>query len=389
MKLSRLTQMITAAILCVALMPLAAAEAPVAPAILRQEQKTDFGLVAYPALANYEDELTQVTVNLLILERGEVEKNSATLLKQDAKGFGMEADYEAMLESGLLSIVFSTRGDLGNRETGQKYETLNYDLENGREITLDDVFSDVAGAVAFMEETMQDKVAPILSGYAVNEEVTPLPKDRFALTKEAITFYYDAGQFSMQSGYAGSASFFYYELEPFLNLEEGSVLKRLSADTYLDFGLDSKEKIAACVEAGTLPGITTRLMDMLSDAFKKDRLFCDPDYYPNARFYQLEAGHMRGIVLLSDLEKRSYDEAPVIGIRADRMNLFGIKVSVTTRDEWRRVLGPPDETVALDAYTAQDFYLCQGMSDYYTFGENRLRLHADDENVLQSLEIIR
>lgn len=389
MKTNRFIRMMLVVIMTLALTQAAlaemAAEPVKTPSVETLKTETAFGAVSYPALSGYADELTQVNVNLMLLERGKVLENIDTLMKQGASGWGMDESFEAMLESDLLSVVFSMRGDLKNNATEQCYETLNYDLLNKREIALTDIFTDVQAAQEQMETIMLDTVAPMLSGYVVNEEVTPLPLDKFSLTKDGVTFHYEDEQFMMISGYAGSASFFYYELAPYLNLESGSVLDRLGVGKTLDAQADAKDRIAAIAAEGTLPGIPFKLNDRLKNIFDTYRLFSDPDYFPGGRFFQLEAGEFRGITLLSDTERRDYAETPLLGIRCDRMNLYGVKVGETTLDEWRALLGTPDDTVELDAYTAQDFLLPAGTSDYYLFGAYRLRLHADEAGVLTSL----
>jgi Protein of unknown function (DUF3298). len=352
------------------------------------ETVTEFGRVAYPVITDYADELQQVNANLKILEIAQVEKHLSALQRQTASGWGMDAGFSGMLKADMLSLVFSVRGDLGNQETQQRYDVLNLDLKTGKEITLSDLFKDGDAALQFMQSVMETDVAPQLSGYVANEEVVPLPLERFSFDEYGITLHYEGEQFMMLSGFAGTASFFYYELEPFLNLEEGSVLSRLGVSESLLVSKDSAAQIAKAVEAGTLPGVYAKLGDALADIFKVQRLFCDPDFYPNARFFQLEAGEMRDILLLAPLEKRSYEETFVTGIRADRLSFYGIRVGESTRNMWRELLGEPDETVDLDAYTASDFYLSQGMDDYYIYGENRLRFHANEEGILESLQIL-
>jgi len=382
MKANNLVRMMLA--LSLALMMATTAFAEMKPT----EIETEFGKVVYPTLTDYMDELQQINANLKILERARVEINLDTLKRQSAAGRGINADYGGMLKNDMLSLWFSARGDLGGHETDQRYDTLNLDLKTGREIALGELFSDMEGAIAYMENVMETEVAPQLSGYAVNESVLPLPAERFCFDEDGIRFFYETEQLMMLSGYAGAAAFFYYELEPFLNLEEGGILDRLQVGEKLGTTPDSAEMIRQAAEAGILPGVYAKLGDSLAEVFAVQRLFCDPDFYPNARFFQLEAGEMRGIVLLAPTEKKSYEETKVTGIRADRLNLYGILAGRTTRDEWRELLGEPDETVDLDAYTAGDFYLSAGLDDYYHYGENRLRLHANEEGILESLQLL-
>ena len=352
------------------------------PSLDRLVRQTDFGSVAYPALNGYPDELIRVSVNLLLLEKGRVLANIDTLNRQDATGWGMDEDYSAFLGGGILSVVFSMYGDLGGFTASHAFETLSYDLNNGRLLTPEDLFTDIPAARDHMELIMLDTVAPNLSGYVVNEQVTPLPMDRFSLTDKAITFYYDADQLMMLSGFSGSASFFYYELAPWLNLEAGGVLDRMGAGDYLHVMPDSSLRIASDAEQGRLPGVPVRPGEWLADVFLKYRLFCDPDYFPSGRFYQMEAGEMRGILLLTDRQPGDPALTPVGGVRCDRLNLYGIKVGESVREEWLGILGEPDDTVDLDAYTAQDYWLPAGTSDSYVFGGYTLRFHSDRSGLL-------
>ncbi|MCL2866387.1 MAG: RsiV family protein [Clostridia bacterium] len=359
-----------------------------APMLERIEQTTAFGSVAYPVLTHYPDELTRIIVNLLLIQNGKVSENIDILNKQNASGWGMEEDYEAYFDEEILSVVFSMKGALDGYTNSQAYTALNYDLPNARVFYVEDLFSDTQAAIEEMERILSETVAPSLSGYVVNEALLPLPTDTFYITRDAITFYYPADQLMMLSGYAGSASFFYYELAPWLNLEEGSVLSRIGAGNYLAVTSDSAEKIAETVSQGLLPGIPIKPGDALEDVIAAHRLFCDPDYFPNSRFFQLESGILRGILVLAE-KTGGIAGVPVTGIRCDRLNLYGIQVGVTDRSVWRETLGMPEDTIVLDAFTARDFLLPAGMSDDYVYGDYRLRLYADNENLLRAVYLYR
>ena len=84
-----------------------------------------------------------------------------------------------------------------------------------------------------------------------------------------------------------------------------------------------------------------------------------------------------------------FDQSVVQGIRADRLNFYGLCTGDTTIDWWREVLGEPDNTLTVDETRAESWRIVPGTSDYYTFGDYRLRLHADESGVLRSVFLTR
>ena len=97
---------------------------------------------------------------------------------------------------------------------------------------------------------------------------------------------------------------------------------------------------------------------------------------------------MRGIWLLTDAMTEAYETNKILGIRADRLNLFGLQAGDANRDEWLSLLGEPANSVYLDESKAMDYLLPPGQSDYYTFGEHQLRLHSNEEGTLVSVWLL-
>ncbi len=351
--------------------------------------QNEYGSVTYPVLEGYGDPSVQEDVNRAIFEKAQVQSHLNTLNSLAAGGWGLNVSYQDALKNGILSVVVSAYGEMPNGRMGQNYTTVNYNLADGKPITVADLFADVEGAFALMEQKLEDEVRPQLSGYLENDTLTPVPRDSFFLTPDSITFYYPQDQFSMLSGYSGGCTFSYYELKDYLLVSEGSVLHTLGAGDYLDIADDTAARVGEAAAAGTLPGIGAKLGDSLMDRLNEYRLLVDPDYYPGGRFFEVEAPQFRGVWLLTDALTESYDQSLVLGIRADRINLYGIQTGITTVDAWRSALGEPESTAELDEFTAEDYRLSQGTSDYYAFGENRLRLHADEEGVLESVQLLR
>ena len=357
--------------------------AQLSPVVMQNE----YGSVTYPTLSGYPT--VQDAVNKAIYDKAAIAARLETLNGLEADGWGLQVDYRSTLKSDVLSVLVSALGEMENGRMGQVYTSVSFDLATGKSIAAEDMFTDVEGAFSYMEGKLDEEVAPNLSGYTENDQLTPIPRDNFFLTLEGITFFYPQDQFSMLSGYSGGCSFYWYELADYLNLSEGSLLNKLDAGSYLTLSPDSAGPIQEAVKEGQLPGIDARIGENLTDVFDKYRLLVEPDYYPGGRFFEVEAPEFRSTWLLSDALTESYDASQVQGIRADRVNLYGLQPGVTTREDWQAVLGQPESTTELDEYSAEDYRLPAGTSDYYRFGDNRLLLHADETGTLVSVQLIK
>jgi hypothetical protein len=363
------------------------AQAQETPQLTPVETKNEFGSVTYPTLSGYPG--VQDAINQAIYDKAQIAVRLETLQGLKADGWGLQVDYRSTLQNDVLSVLVSALGEMENGRMGQVYTSVNFDLLTGKSIAPEDLFTDVEGAFSYMEGKLDEEVAPSLSGYTENDQLTPIPRDNFFLTSQGVTFFYPQDQFSMLSGYSGGCSFFWYELKDYLNLSEGSPLNKLGAGDYLALSPDSAGPIGEAVKAGQLPGIDARIGENLTDVFDQYRLLVEPDYYPGGRFFELEAPEFRGVWLLSDALTESYDASQMQGIRADRVNLYGLQPGVTTREEWQAVLGQPESTTELDEYTAEDYRLPAGTSDYYRFGDNQLLLHADETGTLVSVQLVK
>ena len=348
-----------------------------------------FGSVTYPVLQGLSDAGAMDAINKVIFEKAQIQTRLDTLSRLTDGGWGLTVTYESSLTNNILSVAVSALGEMENGRMGQVYTALAFDLTSGRQLTSDDIFSDAQGAFTVMEQKLEDEVAPYLSGYMENDSLSPMPRDNFYLTPDYITFYYPQDQFSMLSGYSGGASFDYYELADSLNLSEGSPLSALGVISSLEITENTAGLVKAAVSEGFLPGIGAKIGDQLMDRLNQYRLLVEPDYYPGGRFFEVEAPEFRSIWLLTDALTESYDSNQVLGIRADRVNLYGISTGMTSIDAWREALGQPESTAGLDESTASDYRLPAGTSDYYTFGQNKLRLHADESGVLVSVQVLR
>ncbi|MDD3212728.1 MAG: hypothetical protein PHY64_03600 [Eubacteriales bacterium] len=353
------------------------------------EESTAIGdnSVRYPQLAGMADAQVQQTINDAIVEKAKIAQRLVTLGVLQGGGSGLTVDYDAYVGGGVFSAVINAVGVMENGRSGQSYTGLCFDLATGEPVSLSALFTDVDGAVAQMEATLEDTYLDELSSYLAYAELTPLPTDNFSMDADGITFYYPADQFSLLSGYCGAAQFNYDEISDFLRTDEGSlpvamgILPQTLTDT------EMKAKIEQAAKDGTLPHVRATLDEPMTDLIGKYRLLRQPDQYPGGKYYQLEAPMFRQILVLSDALTSGYENSVVEGIMSFRTNLYCIQTGVTPRDRWLAVLGNPQSTVVLDEELAYDYGLPVGTADYYTIGSRQLLLYADESDTLYAIRL--
>ena len=343
------------------------------------------GSVHYPQLTGFGDPLLEATVNQAILDAGAIgaRLDRLALLIGQEESIKTTYAYDAeAFAGGVFSCVFDTTGLVDSMRGTHVYTAASIDLTTGMPVTLADLFVDKAAAVAAIEALMWDSVAPELSAHLQNSELTPLP-DVFTISDTGITFWYPIRQLSTLSDRAGAVTVLWCEVLEHLRLGEGTILRRIGAEANVAPG--TKEQLTAALAGRAIPGVPAVLggsMQALTDTY---RMLADADFYEGGRLFQLEDSAFRGVYVLTDALTEEWDNSVVHGVRADRVNVCGLMCGATTIDQWRAMLGAPDATVTLDGDAADAYRLTAGTSDYYTIGDDQLRLHADESGVLRSL----
>ena len=287
-------------------------------------------------------------------------------------------------EGGIFSCAFFAEGALETTRVTNAWTAVNLDTETGESVTLNDLFTDPEAAAAWLEGYLEEEVGPALSPHLLNSDITPLP-EAFTVDCAGITFYYPVERLRLLSDRAGAVQVAWYQLRDFLRLGEGTVLERIGAEAML--GDIDGDAIAAWLEKGTLPGLPVALGDSLQDATDAWKMLNDNDMITGARVFELEDAAFRDVLLLTDTLTEDWDNSLILGIRSGRIDFCGLITGETTLDAWRAALGEPDATLTLDETEAADQRLTAGTSDYYVLGGRRLRLHADENGVLQCVQI--
>lgn len=370
-----------------------AATTPVAlPQVYWAEQIAGENRVIYPVISGLSDENIQNAINqdmFVTLHAGDMltrleRIRQRTQEEQAQRTLYMEGD--ATVSGQLLSVMVRTRGEQYDGSSGDSVMCLNYDLSTGEQMTLDDLFTDPAAAKERMQSLIEKQVLPELSAYLANNDVLPLPEDSFYLDEKGIVFYYPQERFSMISGRVGACAFYYYEIREWLDTESDR-FGTLFATDYEQ--ADAAELIEKAVSEGVIPQLPFALDVRVGTYLETYPLINDPDYTLTSLVYQFEDPVLRQ----SGVETWVYDEAPeeerkITAIRSSRIDFYGIQVGISTLDECSALLGEPRETLSYDEEQAVDMLLTSGESLLYTFGDNELEIHADEQGIV-SCVIVR
>ena len=359
---------------------------------------TDVGLdllgssVHYPQLTGLADEAVQARINAAIMEKGRINdriSRMAALMNAPVKlNVSYSYTLNAILEGGVFSCAILADGAVETSRATQAWSAVNVDLRTGEEITFADLFTDVDAATAFIESYLDEQVAPDLSAHLAAGSLTPIP-ETFTISSTGLTLYYDIEDFRTLSDKAGTVTILWCELREHLMLDFGTVLGDFGVDSHIALGEDGALYIPEAVQSGAFDGIPATLGQPMQELIDRYALLTDPDIYEGGRMIALEDGAFRGVYILTDALTDDFDRSVVQGIRADRLNFWGLCTGDTTIDWWREVLGEPETTLVVDEERAESWRIVPGTSDYYTLGDYRLRLHADESGVLRSVFLTR
>ena len=346
--------------------------------------------IHYPQLTGLADPAAQAAVNATIMEKGQINarlSRMAALMNSPVK---LNVNYTYTLEGDVFSCAILADGAVETSRATQVWSTININLFTGKEIAFADLFKDVDAATTLIETYLDEQVAPELSAHLAAGSLTPIPAE-FTISPTGLTLYYDIDDFRTLSDRAGTVTILWTELRDFLMLDMGGPLYDLRVERHIGPAIDDVEymRISLRESNGGFPGIPAAIGQPMQELIDRYALLTDPDIYEGGRMIALEDGAFRGVWILTDALTEEFDHSVVQGIRADRLNFYGLCTGDTTIDWWREVLSEPDTTLTVDETRAESWRIVPGTSDYYTFGDYRLRLHADENGILRSVFLTR
>lgn len=339
--------------------------------------------VHYLRLSGLGDEALEALVNAQIQERlGFVDYlNRVALLISDPTG--LTVTYDTQILGDAFTCVMEASGAVESSRPTHVWTAVNVDLRDGRVIELTDLFARPEEALEAIGAYLDEQVAPELSAHLSAGSLAPLP-ETFTLSPYGLTLLYPIEQLSTLQDKAGAVTILWSEIQDYLKLEEDGVLARIGAAENLAFPENALEALAGALGEGRIPGVPATVGQPVKELTDAYGLQIDPDLYEGGRMFLPDDAAFRQVWLLTDALTETWDNSVVQGLRADRLNLLGLRTGVTTREAYIAALGEPESTLNVDEDRAINWRIVPGVSDYYTLGRFRLRLHTDGDGVLRS-----
>ena len=359
-------------------------EAAAIPSVTEQGLSLGIHSLRYPQVSGLADAEIEAQLNQDIRDAGDVAGLSARLALVMSGSMPLLSDSRVAWEGDVFSCVLRAEGPLTDTRWAERWACVNRDTRTGRDIALADLFTDGEAALERLAGRLEE-LQGALSAHLMEGSLTPLPAV-FGIDMSGLTLYYPMAQYTRLNGRCGTVHFTWGELREELDLTPGGLLDRFGVAAQLTLGADSREAIRRCAEEGTFPGFPAALGDDCAEIKARIGLEADPDFYTDGRLLSPDTAICRGCWLMTDrLREKDLTGSVVLGLRADRLCLWGLCTGVTTRADWQAALGSPDSSVTLGAEAAEGMRMVPGVSDYYRLGERLLRLHADEDGILRTV----
>lgn len=341
-----------------------------------------------PQLMGLDDAEKQATINEQIMVTGGFQSYFDRMALLISDPTGLTVTYDARIVNDVFLCVAEASGAVVNSRPTHVWTAVNIDLIDGHPIGWDDLFVQPEEALEAIGAYLDEQVAPELSAHLSAGSLAPLP-ETFSLSPYGLTLLYPIEQLSTLQDEAGAVTVHWGEIRDYLLLEEGSLLDRIGAAGNLAFPDDALAALTEALGGGSIPGVPAAIGQPVQELTDLYGLQIDPDLYEGGRMFLPDDSAFRQVWLLSDALMAGWEQSTVQGLRADRLNLMGLQTGVTRREDYLAALGEPESSLHVDEDRALNWRIVPGTSDYYTLGEYRLRLHADEEGILRSVFLTR
>jgi hypothetical protein len=351
------------------------------------------GQIVYPQVTGLAEARISDEINGNIVKQGFINEHLQTLSSITSNdGWGIHVSAEYILHSSvdgndILSVMLTAVGKMPNGRFGHVRTSMNFLLSTGRQLLAADVFTDVGATASYLDQYVTDYVEPNLSTYIENNSLVPVPLDNFYLDNAGIVFCYDRNTFSMLSGDSGAVELRYYELRDFLDPSPAGIPATIQINKWAETDGDTAGLIMSDAENGSLSGIPLQVGAPLQDAIDAYHLLSDPDFYMGGMMMELEDARLRGVQVMTDRQADDYSDLAIVGIQTGRANLYGIATGITEQQEWRKILGVPAASAAVDQGTAELYGITEGSGDLYRFGTHNLTLWSNQDGLLALIRL--
>ncbi len=372
------------------------------------EENTENGssgsFVSYPVLRGGESPEAQALaakINGYIQNAAQVPAYMQLLSTLQPGGTGLNMDYDLSIpyawdEAGenrkcapYASLVFSAKGKMLVGRPSQAYYPMTLNMATGEPVAFEALFTDPDGAKAFMEAYLEEEVEPTLSTYLENNQLFPVPFDRFFLDgKGNLILYYENSQLSFLSGDSGAVAFRYSELWDWLDTSpEGVPMSVLAMPEEYTGGMTMAEQMDQ-IRMDIYPlwgfGMEGELgmsVEALTDYYPQA---ADSEYYPGGACFEVETAALRGTLILTDEAENAV--ASVLSKRAD---YFGICTGKTSMADAEALMGrEPTARLPIGGGAAELYRVCPGTAAVYqSLDGSMFTLYADENEIVQYIKL--
>ena len=294
--------------------------------------------------------------------------------------------------SPYVSILFSAQGKMLAGRPSQVYYPMTLNMTTGEPVAFEELFTDPEGAKAFMVAYLEEEVEPTLSTYLENNQLFPVPYDRFFLDGNGnLILYYENSQLSFLSGNSGAVAFRYSELWDWLDTSpDGVPMAVLDTPEEYFGGMTMMEQMdEICLGVYPLWGFNLEgELGMSVEVLTEDcPQAADSEFYPGGACFEVETAALRGTLILTNEDQD--EESAVTGILSSRADYFGIFTGKTTLIEAETLMAQePAARLPIDEAAAEIYRVCPGTAVVYPWPDGSLfTLYADENGVVQYIKL--
>ncbi len=329
----------------------------------------------FPQISGLENSFVEQKINDTIVEKANIENLRA--MASSGYDSGTNVSCSAYLlgddKSQILSTLMSITGRLASGKNGHEYIPLMFSLESGDIIPSSELFLESAGEK--LDDWLYENILE-QSTYLDIDKALPVPLDNAILTDTGVLIAYPVDTFKFLSNTSAAFHFYYYEIIELLNKDNtiisGIDILKLS---------DKKEEIDN-ISKGLLPGVPNIIGSSINKVTKKYYELTDSESFLSGERYVLEAPEFRDIYPIV-----SSDSDTISGILAKRMSIGGLNIGISTKEDCVSTLGEAIAVLPLEGASASQYYMPEGELSIYFFGEYKLMLSTDKQDILRAIYI--
>ena len=353
--------------------------------ISKKETQMGMHMLSYPEIVIPTNKNVAQKINDTIILKSNITGYIVTLATiKPHESFSL--NYSTTLLKDYFSTVITAKGKVSSTQNGIKHTGLTFNLTTGELVPFSSLFQNPTNALGQISKNIDERLTLNENEYYSSVPYTPLPTHSFFIDDYGITVYYPSKSTSPIEYNDYAWHFFHEELQNLYKKDDSSLLEQLNRNL-VDNEKNLKQNIKASLKENKLPCLPYALGENMKTILDIAPLLHKPDQCPMGAYYLLDSPLFRDVWLISDQLQNEDGQSKLEGIQLRRGGLFNLQIGTTTTEMWQKWLGKPEKTLEITENLAYDYQLPIGHTDIYIFDNHELRLHANEENKLFSIQI--